>query len=116
MKSVRVARSIHHRAGKRLIKVLTTDELVQSFGGKVAEQLLTGHEEYDAGEAFMLAVDKVLQNGGNIHTLVEQAEDTCWDLLERNKEVLHIIVDKMESGSDPSENHIIDLLYLEDSC
>jgi len=116
MKAVRYTRSIHHRAGKCLIKVLTTDELVQSFGGKVAEQLLTGYEEYDHGEAFTLAVDHVLQHGGNIHTLVDKAEDTCWALMERNKEVLNIIVDKMESGADPSENHIIDLLYLEDSC
>jgi len=116
MKAVRVSRTIHHRAGRRLIKVLTTDKIVQSFGGKVAEQLLTGHEEYDNSISFSLAVDKILQNGGNIHTIVEEAEDVCWALMERNKEVLNIIVDKIEKGEDPSENYIIDLLYLEDSC
>ena len=101
MKAFRArARIIHRMAGQRLIKTLTHNEIVQSVGGKMTEKLF-GYDESDNTQAFILAVDHVLQHGGNVQDVVDQAEDTCLKLLVENIELLEKEINLFQSIQNP---------------
>ena len=103
MKSFRAsARILHRMAGQKLIKRLSSDEIVRSLGGKMTEKLL-GHHESDNTHAFILAVEHVLQNGGNVQDIVTQAEDTCLKLLVENITLLEEEINLFRSIQNPHD-------------
>jgi hypothetical protein len=83
-------------AGQKLIKRLSSDEIVQSVGGKMTEKLF-GHNQSDNIQSFVLAVEQVLQNGGNVQDIVTRAEDTCLKLLVENITLLEEEINLFQS-------------------
>jgi len=101
MKTFRAgSRNIHRMAGQNLIKRLSHDQIIQSLGGKMTEKLF-GHAESDNTQAFVLAVEHVLQHGGNVQDIVDRAEDTCLKLLVENIELLEEEINLFQSIQNP---------------
>jgi len=89
-------RSKYYTAGKALMKVLSKNEIINTLSGVTAEKLILGKVSTydDSNQAFILAVEQVLQNGGNVHSIVEDARYECARLLEENSFALSVIAEK----------------------
>ena len=84
----------------------------------MAEKLF-GHPESDNTQAFILAVERVLQDGGSVQDVVDQAEDTCLKLLVENIELLDKEINLFQSIQNPppreqSRRALEPLEFLED--
>ena len=64
----------------------------------------------DRNQAFTLAVDYVLQNGGEVNRIVESAENACLDILKENRTSLDIIARKLINGRILSDDEVVQII------
>ena len=107
--------STYHKAGTLLIRALTKNRIIRTVGGRMAEELVYDISDNfysirDRNQAFTLAVDYVLQNGGEVNRIVESAENACLDILKENRTSLDIIARKLINGRILSDDEVVQII------
>jgi hypothetical protein len=109
---------VYYTAGKMLTNALSKNEMIRLLGGRMAEQVVFNESYsidtiFDNSKLFTMAVDKVLESGGEVEQIIRNAENECFSLIEENRSSLDIIASRLENGQITPYVDIVQLVNAE---